>query len=185
MFRRGPEGVSVPVSLRMTDGALLIGSINCGGTGKLENFLGSDIKFVEFVSKEGQQRFIAHHQIASVEPLASLEEPSLASVIEDVEPFGVFGLKPTASMEEAVAAFQTMLASYSAERWTGTGIPFEFSRFAAQKSRQINAAFTAVKGALQVRDDQMKTERARVEAAAAVAAAARPMFGARDLGASG
>ena len=177
MFKRGPEGVSVPVSLRMTDGALLIGSINCGGTGKLENFLGSDVKFVEFVSKEGHQRFIAHHQIASVEPLASLDMPTLETVVDDVEPFGVFGLKPSASLEEAVAAFQTLLGTYSAERWTGPGIPFEFSRFAAQKSRQINAAFTAVKGALQVRDDQIKADRAAAALAAATAAASRPMFG--------
>ena len=179
MFRRGPEGVSVPVSLRMTDGALLIGSINCGGTGKLENFLGSDIKFVEFVSKEGQQRFIAHHQIASVEPLASLEAPALAPVIEDVEPFGVFGLKPTAGLEEAVAAFQSMLASYSAERWAGPGIPFEFSRFAAQKSRQINAAFTAVKGALQAREELIKAEQVKAE----VPRPARPMFGGGEFAA--
>lgn len=175
MFKRGPEGVSAAVSLRMTDGALLIGSINCGGTGKLENFLGSDVKFVEFVSKDGQQRFIAHHQIASVEPMASLEEPALAPVAEDVEPFGVLGLKPDATMEEAVAAFQSKLAVYSAERWTGAGIPFEFSRFAAQKSRQINAAFTAVKGAQQVREEQIKAELAK--AATAAAAKSRPLFG--------
>ena len=177
MFRRGPDGVSVPVSLRMTDGALLIGSINCGGTGKLENFLGSDIKFVEFVSKEGQQRFIAHHQIASVEPLASLDTPTLETVVDDVEPFGVFGLKPSASLDEVTAAFHNLLATYSAERWTGTGIPFEFSRFAAQKSRQINAAFTAVKGALQLRDEQLKAELAKAVANAAAAAKLRPMFG--------
>ncbi len=177
MFRRGPEGVSVAVSLRMTDGALLIGSINCGGTGKLENFLGSDVKFVEFVSKEGQQRFIAHHQIASVEPLASLDAPTFAPAIEDIEPFGVFGLKPTASLEEATAAFQTLLATYNVERWTGSGIPFEFSRFAAQKLRQINTAFTAIKGVLQVKDEQLKAELVKAAAEAAAAAKSRPMFG--------
>lgn len=177
MFRRGPDGVSVPVSLRMTDGALLIGSINCGGTGKLENFLGSDIKFVEFVSKEGQQRFIAHHQIASVEPSASLDMPSLETVVEDVEPFGVFGLKPSASLEEATAAFHNLLATYNPERWSGSGIPFEFSRFAAQKSRQINAAFTAIRGTLQHRNEQLKAELAKAAAEAAAAAKLRPMFG--------
>ena len=172
MFKRGPEGISVAVSLRMTDGALLIGSINCGGSGKLENLLASDIKFVEFVSKDGQQRFIAHHQIASVEPLASLDEPTLAPVAEGLEPFGVLDLTPTASMEEAMIAFQAKLAIYNAERWTGPGTPFEFSRYSAQKARQINAAFTAVKGALQMRDDQLKAEQAK-----AASPPLRPMFG--------
>ena len=176
MFKRGPEGGSVEVSLRMTDGALLVGTINCGGTGKLENFLSSDIKFVEFVSKDGQQRFIAHHQIASIEPLASLEEPSLGSVPENMEPFGVLGLSPSASLEEAMAAFQALLAIYNGERWTGPGIPFEFSRFAAQKSRQINAAFTAVKSLLQAQKEQARLERAK----AAEVVVGRPLFGARN-----
>jgi hypothetical protein len=157
----------------MTDGALLMGSINCGGTGKLENFLAGDVKFIEFVSKDGQQRFIAHHQIASIEPMSSLEEPTLAPVNEEIEPFGVLGLRPTSSMEEAVAAFQANLTNYSIERWSGPGVPFEFSRFAAQKARQINAAFTAVKASLQARDEQLQAERAE----AAKVAISRPMFG--------
>ena len=173
MFKRAQGDVSAAVSLRMTDGALLIGTINCGGTAKLESFLASDIKFVEFVSKDGQQRFIAHHQIASVEPMASLEEPTLAQAADDAEPFGVLGLSSDATMEEASAAFQAKLAIYSAERWTGAGIPFEFSRFAAEKSRQIHAAYTAVKGAQQVKDEQMKAELAKAEAAAR----SRPLFG--------
>ena len=177
MFKRGSEDVSAAVSLRLTDGALLIGSINCGGSGKLENFLASDIKFVEFVSKDGQQRFIAHHQIASVEPMASLEEPLLAQVVDDAEPFSVLGLKPDATPEEAAAAFQSKLAVYNAERWTGAGIPFEFSRFAAQKTRQINAAFTAIRGNLQAREEQQKADQAKAAAEAAAAAKSRPLFG--------
>ncbi len=176
MFKRGSEGGSVEVSLRMTDGALLIGAINCGGTGKLENFLSSDIKFVEFVSKDGQQRFIAHHQIASVEPMASLEEPIFGPVPENMEPFGILGLRPDASLEEAMASFQAQLATYNGERWTGPGIPFEFSRFAAQKSRQINAAFTAVKSRLQAQEEQARLEKTK----AAETVVDRPLFGARN-----
>jgi len=41
-------------------------------------------------------------------------------------------------------------------------VPFEFSRFAVQKSRQINAAFTVVKGELKTRDDTIKAEEAKV-----------------------
>ena len=134
MFKRGPEGVSVPVSLRMTDGALLIGSINCGGTGKLENFLGSDVKFVEFVSKEGQQRFIAHHQIASVEPLASLDMPTLETVVDDVEPFGVFGLEHRAAWKRLWRLFKPCweLIVLSA----GRGLEFHLNSVASRlKSR--------------------------------------------------
>ena len=177
MFKRASEDVSVAVSLRMTDGALLFGSINCGANGKLESLLESDIKFIEFFSKDGQQRFIAHHQIASVEPMASLEEPALAQVSDDVEPFGVLGLKPEATPEEAAAAFQSKLALYNPERWTGTGIPVEFSRFSTQKTRQINAAFTAIRGTLQAKEEQQKADQAKAAAEAAAAAKSRPLFG--------
>lgn len=177
MFKRATDGVTVSVSLRMTDGALLMGFLNCGGAGKLEYLLSSDIKFVEFVSKEGQQRFIAHHQIASIEPMASLEEPALTPFVENSEPFEILGLQHSATMDEAKLAFQTLFATYDAERWSGLGVPFEFSRFAIQKTRQLNAAFTAVKSIIQARDDQFQAEQIKAAAMAAAAAALRPMFG--------
>ncbi len=166
MFRHSNDGVSVPVSIRLIDGALLIGTLNCGMAGKIESLLSSDVKFVEFVSKDGQQRFIAHHQIASVEPLASQVEPTLATVTENTEPFEILGLTQTSSMVEAMAAFQTKMATYNVERWTGQDIPFEFSRFAAQKTRQLNAAFTEVKGTLKMQEDQLRAQEAKLIATA-------------------
>ncbi len=162
MFKRSGDGISIEVSIRLIDDTLLIGSVNCGMQGKLESLLAGDAKFVEFVSKEGQQRFIASHQIASVEPMASLAEPSLMEPDEKAEPYYVLGIIPEATMGEAMAAFQNKLVIYNPERWSGPEVPFEFSRFAVQKSRQINAAFTVVKGELKTRDDTIKAEEAKV-----------------------
>ena len=101
--------------------------------GKLESLLAGDTKFVEFVSKVGQQRFIAAHQIASVEPMASLAEPSLTQPAEDAEPYDVLGITHENTLAEAMVAFQKKLAIYSPEKWGVPDVPFEFNRFAIQK----------------------------------------------------
>jgi hypothetical protein len=173
MYRRSSDGIAVPASIRTNDGAIMIGTINCGMSGKLENLLGSGATFIEFVSKDGQQRFIAHHQIASVEPLATATAPTLPVVQEDVnlEAFSVLGIKGDDTLETAMIAFQEQLKLYNPEKWTGEGVPFEFSRYAAQKTRQLNMAFTIVKGELQSRADLKKPS-----------ALKGPMFGARAAG---
>ncbi len=179
MFKRNVgDGVAVAASIRMNDGALLVGTINCGITGKLENLLNSDVTFVEYMSKDGQQRFLAHHQIASIEPLATLAEPRLPVVPEDSEPYHLLGLSPEDTVEHAMTVFQKVLALYSPERWTGADVPFEFTRYAAEKTRQINMAFTVVRAALQARA-------AAQPVVAPQPIAARPLFGATKAAPTG
>jgi hypothetical protein len=155
MFRRGNEGIAVAASIRMNDGAILIGTINC------------DVSFIEYMSKDGQQRFVSHHQIASIEPLATMADPKMPPVAEDAEPFQLLGLTSEDSLEHALATFQAKLHMYSPERWTGADVPFEFTRHAAEKTRQINMAFTVVRAAIQQKIEARKA-----------AMAGRPMFGA-------
>jgi hypothetical protein len=156
MFRRSSDGIAVPASIRLNDGAILSGTINCGMSGKLEALLASDSSFIEFVSKDGQQRFMARHQVASIEPLASISEPVLPHVDDEAESFAVLGLKPDDMLETAMASFQEKLKLYNPERWTGADVPFEFGRYAAEKTRQLNMAFTAVRAAIQARKTDMQ-----------------------------
>jgi hypothetical protein len=167
MFRRSSDGIAVPASIRMNDGAILLGTINCGMSGRLDSLLVGDVAFIEFVSKDGQQRFLARHQIASIEPMGSVVEPSLPTVVAEIDPYAVLGLKPDESLERAMAAFQNLMRLYNPERWSGEHIPFEISRYAAEKTRQINMAFTVVRAAIQARQDEVKLAKARA-----------PMFGA-------
>jgi hypothetical protein len=167
MFRRSTDGIAIATSIRMNDGAILIGTINCGMSGKLESLLASEVSFIEFVSKEGQQRFISHHQIASIEPLASISEPELPKPSEDEDPYRVLGITFDATVEEAMAAFQDKLRIYNPERWAAADVPFEFGRYAAEKTRQLNMAFTSVRAAIQKRAEDRRASLMR-----------GPMFGA-------
>lgn len=157
MFRRNSDGIAVPASIRMNDGAILIGTINCGASGRLEALLSGDSSFIEFVSKDGQQRFIARHQVASIEPLATIREPDLPTLFDETNPFEILGVKPEDTLERAMAAFHTLLQLYSPERWSGENIPFEFNRYAAEKTRQLNMAFTAVRADIQAREQKPLT----------------------------
>ena len=104
--------------------------------------------------KDGQQRFIARHQVASIEPLATIREPGLPALFDETDPFEVLGVRPADTLERAMAAFHTLLQLYSPERWAGENIPFEFNRYAAEKTRQLNMAFTAVRAEIQAREEQ-------------------------------
>lgn len=149
MFRRSTDGIAVPASIRMNDGALLIGAINCGASGRLENLLAGANPFIEYISKDGQQRFIARHQIASIEPVNAIKQSNLAEVANEVDPFEVIGVSRRSSLENAMAAFQRLLKLYNPDRWTGPDVPFEFTRYAAEKTRQLHTAFTAVRAEIQ------------------------------------
>lgn len=170
MFRRSSDGIAVPASIRLNDGAILVGTINCGMSGRLESLLASDSAFIEFVSKDGQQRFMARHHVASIEPLASITEPKLPAINDDAASFEVLGLKPDSTLEAAMASFQEKMKLYNPERWTGADVPFEFGRYAAEKTRQLNMAFTAVRADIQARQTENK-----------IAAKARGLFGVARL----
>jgi hypothetical protein len=159
MFRRNSDGIAVSASVRMNDGAILIGTINCGASGRLENLLSGDSSFIEFVSKDGQQRFVARHQVASIEPLGVISEPRLPDLTEQANPFDLLGVRHGDSVEIALAMFQLKLHAYHPERWSGDDIPFEFARYAAEKTRQLNMAFTEVRAALQSEEKERLEQR--------------------------
>ena len=152
MFRRSTDGVAVSASIRLSDGALLIGAINCGASGRIETLLAGTSDFIEYVSKEGQQRFIARHQIASIEPVGPVRTPVLPAVENEIDAFEVIGVRRGAKSEEAMEAFKRLVHLYHPDRWTGDEVPFEFRRYAVEKMRQLHAAFTVVRAAIQERE---------------------------------
>lgn len=158
MFRRSTDGVAVQASIRLNDGALLIGAINCGASGRIETLLAGSSDFIEYVSKEGQQRFIARHQVASIEPIGTVRAPTMPPVENDLDPFDVIGVDRKATLEQAFAAFKRLIALYHPERWHGEDVPFEFARFSMEKIRQLHSAFTTVRAEIQARESQPKAQ---------------------------
>ncbi len=148
---KGTNHIQVPASIRLTDGSILVGTVNCGITGKLENVLNQENSFVEFMSKDGHQRFITRHQIASVEPIETTGKiPTLhAAETGASEPYAAMGLVPGCSMEQAKEAFHRLSKMYHPDKWSGEDVPREIAKYASDKFRQINAAFTVVRAEAQ------------------------------------
>jgi hypothetical protein len=177
---REAKTVDVAVSLRLTDGTLLNGFVNCGLTGKLESVLSAENAFVEYTSKDGQKRFIARHQIASVEPMENMRAPTLrASEVDSMDAYATLGIFRGASLDQAKDAYHRLSKMYHPDRWSGPDVPREMAAYASDKFRQINAAFTAVRGEISEaeRKAALAAEAAKTAQPAARAGYAKPLFG--------
>lgn len=140
------KAVRVQASIRLTDDSILNGTVNCGITGRIESVLNTPDSFIEFTSRDGQQRFISRHQIASVEPLETVREPALPEINENEQPYRVLGLRHGSGPDAVRVAYERLSKAYGVEKWAGVDVPPEIAKYASDKLRQINAAYTILKG---------------------------------------
>ncbi len=179
LTNKGTNLIHVPASIRLTDGAILVGTVNCGITGKLENVLSLDNSFVEFTSRDGHQRFITRHQIASIEPMETVKVSTLhAANVGVSDPLATLGLFGEVTLEQAKDAFHRLSKMYHPDKYSGEDMPREIARYASEKFREINAAYTIVRGELQ-KAEAAKASQQVQEAAAAPATRPfnKPLFG--------
>lgn len=139
------------VSIRMLDGATLRGSLAKGHNSGLEAILSKETPFLEFLSKDGQRKFLSKHQIAYVEPVEPLRKPTLAPRNDPhfVDAFTMLGLKKDCTFDEAKAAYHRFAKQYHPDSYSAIELPEEMQRYVNQMFKQINTAFTEVKAELQ------------------------------------
>ena len=150
MFSNTENGFEV--SIRMLDGATLRGTLSKGHNSGLEAILSKETPFLEFISKDGQRKFLSKHQIAYVEPVEPLRKPTLAPKNDPrfVDAFTFMGLQRNCSLEEAKSAFHRMAKMYHPDTFSGYDLPEEVQRYVASMFKQVNTAFTEVKSELQL-----------------------------------
>ncbi|MGL4490320.1 MAG: J domain-containing protein [Rhizobiaceae bacterium] len=147
----GSSGTNyLDVSVRMLDGAVLRGSFIAGATARLEGILGSESEFIEFISKQGQRKFLAKHQIAYIEPVEPLRMPALAPKdARYTDCYTILGLEQGCNFEQAKAAFHNLAKTYHPDKYSGVELPTEVSRYMTDMFRQVNAAFTEIRSEIQ------------------------------------
>jgi DnaJ-domain-containing protein 1 len=149
------NGKTIEVSVRMLDGATLRGSLvqnqTQGQNQSIEGILGRDAPFLEFVSKEGQRKFLAKHQIAYVEPVEPLRKPVLTQLNDPrfMDAFTMLGVERGCSFEAAKDAYHRLAKLYHPDNYGGKELPPEVARYLTDMFRQINTAFTEVRAELQ------------------------------------
>lgn len=148
MFEKSTQ--LIEVSVRMLDGAIIRGTLSAGQGATLEGILSREAPFLEFVSREGQRKFVAKHQIAYVEPVEPLRKPILANINDSryTDAYAILGLEKGCSFDEAKSAFHNKAKQYHPDNYAGQDLPDEVSRYINDMFRQINTAFTELRAEL-------------------------------------
>lgn len=172
---REAKSIEVAASIRLMDGTILNGYVNCGLTGRLENVLSAENSFVEYTSKDGQKRFIGRHQIASVEPMDVLRNPTLRAPEAGVaDPYAVLGTYKGCTLDQAKDAYHRLSKMYHPDRWQSEDVPSEIATYVSDKFRQINAAFTALRAEIQAAE--LAAAQTAMQQSAAPVQGTRPGF---------
>lgn len=140
---------AIEVSIRMLDQAVIRGSILKGQNANLESILSKDSPFLEFISKDGQRKFIAKHQIAYVEAVEPLIKPVLKPQSgRFTDAFTILGVPKTCTMDDAKRAYHAKAKLYHPDVFSGYSLPEEVQTYVAEMFRQINTAFTEIRSEL-------------------------------------
>ena len=146
MFSSSGSNQTVNVSIKLVDGSMLHGELKAGMTPGLEGILSKDAPFLEFLSKEGQRKFISKHQVAYVEQVEQLRKLSIVARASDhTNAHDVLGLQPGCNFEDAKIAYHEMAKMYHPDVVAGANLPPEVTRYMNDMFRQINSAFAQVK----------------------------------------
>lgn len=143
---------TIEVSVRMLDGATLRGGLmQSQAATSLEGVLSKDTPFLEFISKDGQRKFILKNQIAYVEPVEPLRNPVLVNPKDTryIDAFTMLGVAKECTFEEAKMAYHRLAKQYHPDNYSGIDLPEEVQRYVTDMFRQINTAFTEVRSEIQ------------------------------------
>lgn len=140
---------TIDVSIRMLDQAVIRGSLLKGSNATIESVLSKETPFLEFISKDGQRKFISKHQIAYVEPVEPLKKPVLKPVDPRfVDAFTLLGVPKSCTLQDAKLAYHAKAKTYHPDAFSGQILPEEIERYITDMFRQINTAFTEVRSEL-------------------------------------
>lgn len=144
------NGKMIDVSIRMIDQAVIRGALMKGQNATIEAILSKDTPFLEFVSQQGQRKFIAKHQIAYVEPVEPLRKPELPKADSRfMDAFTMLGVSKSCTLDEAKTAYHARAKVYHPDAYSGLHLPVEIDQYVNDMFRQINTAFTEVRNQIE------------------------------------
>ena len=142
----------IPVTIRMIDGAMVTGEIIGGLIANMDGALNREAHFLEFISADGQHKFVAKHQIAYVEERTPLKMPKLTPVnAQNVNPYTILGLDRDAEFDVVKESYHRLAKLYHPDRMGVFDLPKEMHRYSTEMFMQINAAFTMIQAEIDAR----------------------------------
>ena len=145
MFGGDSGGKRIPVTLTMSDGKQLSGSVPAGPAASLSTELNREGLFLNFKDKGGQTLFIAKASIAMVIEGDGVKEAKLPQLMDGRSPHKVLRVAPDASPDVIRQAFLTLARQYHPDHFSGETVPSEIRDYAAAMFQQINDAYQTMR----------------------------------------
>lgn len=137
-------------TLHMADGKKLVVSVKLPLSGKLAEALNNADRFLDVITGDGQQIFIAKDSVVKVDvtdpPQARLNQQRRSSDRANFNPYAVLGVERTATAEDIRAAYIALVKSYHPDRFANLDLPAEMKDYAAAMQARINIAYDQLSG---------------------------------------
>ena len=133
------------ISITMSDGEILTGSIPVGAAGTLAAELNRDGQFLQFRDASGSEFFVQKSAILRAATQDAIKDAKLPTLSNGMSPHKVLQIAEDADAETARQAFMTLVRKYHPDNYSGPNVPKEIFEYATAKFQEINAAHNAIK----------------------------------------
>jgi DnaJ domain len=138
----------IAVEVALADGGTVAGrAVLAPGKG-VHKLLEGDENFIYLDVFDGDGRFIAKADIRGLKVLTSIKSQNVALQIPDArhfEPYRVLGIEKGASFDDIRDAYHRLSKVYHPDRYAGVELPREVRAYIEGMSKNVNAAFHALK----------------------------------------
>lgn len=149
MFQSSNNAQRALVTLHLTGGTRQVASIKLPLSGKLNEAMNNADQFLDVITSDGQQQFIAKHAIQKAEiidpPKARLNQQRRDSDNKYFDPHAVLGVTNAASRDELRQAYIALVKAYHPDRFANMDLPAEMKDYAAAMQARINMAYDQLK----------------------------------------
>ena len=141
---RDDKASRIPVTLTLTDGAVLSVSVRLPLSNRLGDALNNADLFLDVLTAAGQQQFIAKATIRSVRSAKVPRAGPLDAEAGGSDPHAVLGVSKEASKDEIRQAYHHMAKLYHPDRLASCGLPDEVMDYVRAMLVKINLAFEQI-----------------------------------------
>jgi hypothetical protein len=146
---RNAEG-PICVAIVLEDGQEIRGRVVLPPGRTLTEALNGGTSFIEVEPASGERMFVAKSALHVVKPMNMPAAPDLwagPTQGASFDPFGVLGVKPDATREQAREAYLRLAKAYHPDKYAASDLPREVQEYLSVMVRRINAAYDAIDGA--------------------------------------
>lgn len=138
----------IAVEIGLADGSTVAGrAVLAPGKG-VHKLLDGDEGFIYIDSFQGEGHFIPKADIRGLKVITSIRSQTIALPIPDArtfEPYRVLGLARGAAFEDIREAYHRLSKLYHPDRYASVDLPGEVKAYLDAMSKNVNAAFVALK----------------------------------------